>query len=113
MGNSLAGFDVAVIQAQGEQLLKAGIDLLVHGGVLRRDIAELIDESLTALVVVALCVLQPLIMLCAALKSFGRTGLGVHGAGALHSWRWCGASNLPLAAGLLLLGWGCDGGGLG
>lgn len=109
MGNSLAGFDVAVVQAQGEQFLKASIDLLVHGGVLRRDFAELIDESLTALVIVALRVLQPLTVLCAALGSLGRTGLGVYGAGALHGRRRRGTGDLPLAASLLLLHWGSDG----
>jgi hypothetical protein len=50
---------------------------------------------------------------CAALGSFGRTGLRVHGAGALHGGRRSGTSDLPLTAGLLLLGWSSDGRGLG
>lgn len=57
LGNGLAGLNVAVVQTQREQFLKAGIDLLVHRGILWCDLAEILQQTRAALVVVALGVL--------------------------------------------------------
>lgn len=54
LGNSLAGLEVAVVQAQGKEFLEAGIDLVMHGSILRRDSGQILEKTLTALVVVAL-----------------------------------------------------------
>ena len=39
LGDHLAGLDLAVVQAQSEEFLEAGVDLLVQGGVLGADLA--------------------------------------------------------------------------
>lgn len=54
---NLAGIDATVVDPQGIKLLKAGIDLLMHRGILRGDLAEILEQALTALVVVPFSVL--------------------------------------------------------
>lgn len=111
LGNGLAGIDVAVVQTKGEQLLKAGIDLLVHRGVLGCDLAEILQQTRATLVVVALGVLQTLAMLCSG--GFEGTGLGMNGASALHGRGRSGirdASSSLAAGSVLLLGWWSDAG---
>lgn len=103
LGNSLAGLNVAVVQAQGEKLLKASIDLLMHGSVLWGDFAQFLKQTLTALVVVAFCVLQALAMLRGCLGCLDGSSLGMDRAGALHRRRWGDAWNSPLAGGGFLL----------
>lgn len=107
MGN-LAGIDAAVVDSKGVQLLKAGIDLLVHRGILRGDLPELLQQTFAALIVVPLSILQALSELGIGLVDLGRSVLGVDRAGALHGGRRGRAGNsTSLAAGsLLLLGWG-------
>lgn len=105
---------MAVVQTEGKQFLKAGIDLLVQGGVLRCDLPEFLEESRPTLVIVPLGGLQALAVLCVRLGSLGETGLGMHGAGAFHRRCRGGARHSPLAAGgFFLLGWGCCPGGRG
>lgn len=112
LGNSLAGLDVTVVQAQGEKLLQARIDLLVHGSVLWGDLAQVLQQTLTTLVVVALCVLQALAMLRGRLGSLAGSSLGMDRAGALHGRCWGDTWDPPLAAGgFLLLGRGRFGSG--
>lgn len=57
---STAGFQLPVVQTQGDQFLKAGIDLLMHGRVLRGDIAQFFQQTGPAVIVVPLRILQPL-----------------------------------------------------
>lgn len=112
----LAGLNVAVAQAEGVQFLKAGIDLLVHRGILGGDVLQLSEETSTALVVVVLGSAQTLSMLGGVVGGLGGTVLGVDGAGALHSRSRSGTSDSSLAdgRGVLLLGGGnTDGRGLG
>lgn len=54
---SLASFNMPVVQSQGNKFLKAGIHLLMHSGILRHDLANLLEQPRAAIVVVALCVL--------------------------------------------------------
>jgi hypothetical protein len=42
LGSSRAGFKLPVVQSQGDELLKTGIDLLVHGRVLGSDGSQLL-----------------------------------------------------------------------
>lgn len=51
---------MAVVQSQGNKLLKASIHLLMHSGILRHDLANLLEQPRTAVVVVALRILQAL-----------------------------------------------------
>lgn len=119
MGVDLAGLDLTEIQAESEQLLEAGVDLLVHGNILGVDLGEFIDQTRAASVVVVLGCAQALSMLGGILGSLNRTGVGVDGAGALHGWGRGGTRDTsPLAAGsrgrgILLLGWNGDRGSLG
>lgn len=108
LGNGLAGLDMTVVQAEGEEFLKAGIDLLVHRGVLRGNLAELLEQPRATLVVVPLGVLQALAMLRAGLGGLDGTGLGMDRAGALHGRGRGGARDSSLLAvdRLLLLGRG-------
>lgn len=103
LGHRLTGFNVAVIQAKGNQFLEAGIDLLMHGCVLGSDIGQFLKQTGATIIVIALCVLQPLAILRCA--SLGRAGLRVHGAGALHALARGGACDFPfaVAGGLLFL----------
>jgi hypothetical protein len=39
----MAGLEVAVLQAEGIQFLQAGVDLLMHGGILGGNLGEFID----------------------------------------------------------------------
>lgn len=80
----MAGLEVAVLQTEGVQLLKAGIDPLMHGGILGGDLGQFINQTGTALVVVALRILETLAVLSRGLGSLGGTSLGMNRAGALH-----------------------------
>lgn len=103
MGNSLAGFNVAVVQAQSEQFLETGIHLLMHGDILRGDITQFLKQTRTTLVVVVLCILKTLPKGSGSLGSLDRTSLGVNGAGTLHSRGRSGTGDSPLATGGFLL----------
>lgn len=109
LGNGIAGLKVAVLQTQGVQFLKTGVDLLMHGGILGGNLGEFVDQTGAALVVVALGVLETLAVLGNSLVSLVGTGLGVNRAGTLHSWGRGGARNpSSLTVGsrrILLLGW--------
>lgn len=101
---SLAGFDVTVVQSQSDQFLKAGIDLVVHGGILRGDIAEFLEQARAAVVVVALGILEPLaVVACSLLESLRGTGLRVRGSGPLHCLRTRCTRHSALASASLLL----------
>jgi hypothetical protein len=82
---SMAGLEVAVLQAKGVQFLQAGVDLLMHGGILGGNLGEFIDQTSANLVVVTLGVLETLAILGRGLGSLGGTSLGVDRASALHS----------------------------
>lgn len=113
VAGSLAGFDVTVVQSQGDQLLKAGIDLVVHGGVLWDDAAELLQQAAAAVIVVAFRVLQSLSVVGRGLLDrLQRVGLGLSGAGALHGLRARRNPGNPALASvvLLLLGLATGGG---
>lgn len=104
----MAGLEVAVLQTEGVQLLKAGIDLLMHRGILGGDLGQFINQTGTALVVVALRVLETLAVLGRGLGSLGGTSVGVNRAGALHV-RGRGGTRDPSSlavgrGGILLLG---------
>lgn len=74
----MAGLEVAVLQAESIQLLKAGIDLLMHRSVLGGDLGELINQTGAALIVVTLGVLETLAVLGTGLGSLDGTSLGVN-----------------------------------
>lgn len=98
--NGVAGLEVAVLQAQGVQFLHTGIDLLVHGGILRGNPGEFINQTSPALVIVPLGVLETLAILSRALGSLAGTSLGVHRSCTLHSRGRGGTRNpSPLAVG--------------
>lgn len=111
VGVDLAGLDLTEVQAEGEQLLEAGVDLLMHGDILGVDLGKFLDQTGAAGVVVVLGCAQALSMLGGSLGSLDGTGVGVDGAGALHGWgrgRTCDASSLAAGSrgrGILLLGW--------
>lgn len=65
--SSLASIDMPIVQPQGDQLLQAGVDLLMHRRVLRRDLGQLLKQPRPAVKVVALCVLQTLAVVCRCL----------------------------------------------
>lgn len=83
MCGSRTGFELTVADSQGDELLKAGIDLLVHGRVLGSDVSQLLKQARAAVVVVALRILEPLPMLGSVGLNAG--SLGRSGLGALHS----------------------------
>lgn len=100
-----AGFQLPVVQAQCDEFLKAGIDLLMHGRILRGDIAQLLQQAGSAVVVVPLRILQPL----AVMSSMGLWGTPLTRSGPtpLHglSPDGHGLGNFPLAdRAILLLG---------
>lgn len=104
MSSSLAGFDVTVVQSQGDQLLKASIDLLMHGRILGSDVAEFLKQPRTAVVVVPLGILEPLVVVVGGLLgSLQGIRLRVGGSRSLHCLRTGGTVDPPLASSCLLL----------
>lgn len=102
---------MAVVQSQGNKFLKAGIHLLMHSGILRHDLANLLEQPRAAVVIVALRVLQALSMVRGGLVgSLNRAGLRGR-PGALHGCCARGAEHALLTAQVLLpLGCGAGGG---
>jgi hypothetical protein len=101
----VAGLDVAVVQTQGEELLEAGIDRLMHGSILRGDVTELLKQTRAAPVVVLLGVLETLFKASGG-SHIGLDGacLGLDGAGTLHGGGRGDTGDSPLAgSGFLLL----------
>jgi hypothetical protein len=102
---SLAGFNVTVVQSQSDQFLKAGIDLVVHGRILRGDVAEFLEQARAAVEVVSLGILEPLaVVACGLLESLQGAGLRVRGSRPLHCLRTRCTSDSPLASARLLFG---------
>lgn len=114
VGNSPAGLNMAVVQTQGEQFLETGVDLLVHGGILRGNVAKLLQQTRAALEEVLLGILEALSKASGSLGGLNGAGLGVDGASALHGGSWSGTGDSSLAAsGFLLLDLTSAGRGLG
>lgn len=104
LSRSLAGFNVAVVESKGNELLKAGIDLLMHGRILGRDVGELLKQPGPAVVVVSLRILESLVVVSRSLLgSLERVGLGLGGTSALHGGGASDPSNSTLASARLLL----------
>lgn len=114
VGNSLAGLNLAVVQAQSEQFLETGIDLLVHNGILRGNGTQLLEQTRAALEEVLLGVLEVLAEASGSLAGLDGASLGVDGPSALHGGRRGGTGDSSLAAsGFLLLDLTSTGRGLG
>jgi len=111
---SLTGLNMPVVQSQGNKLLKAGINLLMHSGILRHDLANLLEQPRAAVVIVALCVLQALSVVRGGLVG-SLNGAGLRGRpGTLHGGCSRGTEHALLAAQVLLfLGCMAGGGGCG
>lgn len=93
---------MAVVQSQGNKLLKASIHLLMHSGILRHDLANLLEQPRTAVVVVALRILQALSVVRGGLVG-SLDGTGLRGRpGALHGCCARGAEHALLTAQVLL-----------
>lgn len=111
LGRSLAGFNVAVVKSKCNELLKAGIDLLMHGRILGRDVGEFLEQPGPAVVVVSLRILESLVVMSRSLLgSLERVGLGLGGTSALHGGGSSDTSNSALASARLLLGRSSSGG---
>jgi hypothetical protein len=95
---------MTVVQSESDQLLKAGIGLLVHRGILGSDVAQLLEETGAAVVIVPFRVLEPLIVVgWGLLDRLEGVALGLAGASALHGLSARDASHPTLASGGLLL----------
>lgn len=102
----LTSVDLPITQPQSDELLKAGINLLMHGGIPGRDIPELLEQPRAAVEVVPFGILQSLAMVGSSLLgSFQGVGLGLSGSSPLHCLSSGGAQNALLATdgGILFL----------
>lgn len=95
----LTSIDLPITQPQSDELLKAGIHLLMHGGIPGRDIAELLKQPRAAVEVVPFGILQSLAMVGSSLLgSLQGVGLGMSGSSPLHCLSSRGTENPLLAA---------------
>lgn len=109
----LTSIDLAITQSQSDELLKAGIHLLMHGGIPGCDVAELLEQPRAAVEVVPLGILQSLAMVSSSLLgSLQGIGLGLSGPSPLHRLSSGGTENPLLApdGGILFLRGGLVGG---
>jgi hypothetical protein len=106
LGCRRAGFKLAIIQSQSNELLKAGIDLLMHRGILRSNRADRLEKSRTAVVVIPFRSLESLSVVCRSVRRLRRIPLRGGGTASLNRLTTDSSSpgNFSLAHGILLLG---------
>lgn len=99
--------DIPIIQSQGDELLKTGINLVMHGSVPGRDVGKLLEQPRAAVEVVPFGILESLAMVRSSLLgSLQGVGLGLSGSSPLHCLSPGGTEDSLLATdgGILFLG---------
>lgn len=106
LGNGLAGLSLTVGDPEGNELLEAGINLVVHGRILGADVAELLKETSVAVIVVPFSGLDVLTVVGSGLlEGLQWVCLGLGGAGSLHGLSTADTSDSALASsGFLFFG---------
>lgn len=106
MGNGLAGLSLTVGDPEGNELLEAGVNLVVHGRILGTDVAKLLKEATVAVIVVPFSGLDVLAVVGSGLlEGLQWVCLGLGGASSLHGLSSADTSDSALASsGFLLFG---------
>lgn len=106
LGNGLTGLSLTVGDPERNELLEAGINLVVHGRILGANVAELLKEASVAVIIVPFSGLNVLTVVGSGLlEGLQWVCLGLGGASSLHGLSTADTSDSALASsGFLLFG---------